>query len=784
MRLRSLALLALVAVLLAAPAVGAPPEAPILRIETGMNTAPIWSAEVDAAGRFLVTGSHDKTVRVWDLASGELLRVLRLPIGEGRIEAVAITPDGNLVAVGWLDTGWYGEANIYLFERSTGRLVRGITDLPNVRHLAFSPDSRELVATLIGAYGLRIFRTADGVEVLRGIEPRSNNEWADFDAAGRLVISSWDGKLRLYGSGLSSSLPYGSGLSSSLLDLFTASGEHKLDPKPARAYPRGLLDGFRIDRRGERIRFAFEPEGKRQAAFSLRDRRLVIDPVVSDRFEDELTAPRTAEPGLEITGAWAVNLTADGRLALAAFGDGTIRWFRASDGVELLAFFPHSGGKRWLLWTPSGYYDAPANGEDLTGGHVDRWPSPFAAFSDAVFRDIYRRPDVIDLVLETLDESEALRRADASRGASAADPSPGLVLPPVVTILDPADGSNVSTPTVKLRVNVRSPSGARVDRLLVSIDGRAVTTRDAVWAPSTPNTDARDFYEEREIPIPQRDCTIEVTAEAAGRRGEPARRQLHWVAPAPRHERRAWVLAVGVSKYEHPEYNLGLAAKDATGLAAAWKALEGHGFAKVETRVLTDAAATREAILDGFDWLSAVPAADDDDLMILFLAGHGVNEANQYYFLPYDADPVRRNRTFLSESQLYGVLRALPRRVVLFLDTCRAGSFATGQSDSELKARVDPTGFVNSMASNARVLVFSATASRQLSQESPDWGHGAFTKALIDALTAANREQRKLTTTDLERYLYDTVSAMTGQAQTPTVAKAGLPDIVLVPGSR
>ena len=77
-----------------------------------------------------------------------------------------------------------------------------------------------------------------------------------------------------------------------------------------------------------------------------------------------------------------------------------------------------------------------------------------------------------------------------------------------------------------------------------------------------------------------------------------------------------------------------------------------------------------------------------------------------------------------------------------------------------------------------------ATASRQLSQESPDWGHGAFTKALVDALTAANQEQRRLTSTDLERYLYDTVSDMTGQAQTPTVAKAGLPDFVLVPGSR
>src|SRR5262249_20454983 len=30
--------------------------------------------------------------------------------------------------------------------------------------------------------------------------------------------------------------------------------------------------------------------------------------------------------------AWHVNVTADGRLIVAAFGDGTIRWSRASDG--------------------------------------------------------------------------------------------------------------------------------------------------------------------------------------------------------------------------------------------------------------------------------------------------------------------------------------------------------------------------------------------------------------------------------------------------------------------
>ncbi len=44
-------------------------------------------------------------------------------------------------------------------------------------------------------------------------------------------------------------------------------------------------------------------------------------------------------PGRFLDSAWHVNITADGRLIVAAFGDGTIRWSRVSDGQEVLALF-------------------------------------------------------------------------------------------------------------------------------------------------------------------------------------------------------------------------------------------------------------------------------------------------------------------------------------------------------------------------------------------------------------------------------------------------------------
>src|SRR5688572_18123942 len=73
------------------------------RLEAGMHTALITHIAVDATDRFVVTASDDKSARVWDLATGTLLTILRPPIGdddEGRLYAVALSPDGATIAVG------------------------------------------------------------------------------------------------------------------------------------------------------------------------------------------------------------------------------------------------------------------------------------------------------------------------------------------------------------------------------------------------------------------------------------------------------------------------------------------------------------------------------------------------------------------------------------------------------------------------------------------------------------------------------------------------------------
>ena len=204
-----LSLVLVLALLASSPASAPAGEAalygqPVLILDPDKHTAMITGTDVSATGAYAVTGSYDKTVRIWAAAQkGELLRTIRLPQGPGhvgKVYASAISPDGALIAAGGYIGGGSQPEQVYLFQRDTGHLVRRLEGLPSsVTHLVFSPNSQYLAVMLSGRGGLRVYdRKADWREVARDAPYGDSSYGAAFAQDGRLATTGRDGTLRLY----------------------------------------------------------------------------------------------------------------------------------------------------------------------------------------------------------------------------------------------------------------------------------------------------------------------------------------------------------------------------------------------------------------------------------------------------------------------------------------------------------------------------------------------------------------------------------------------------------
>ncbi len=598
--------------------------------------------------------------------------------------------------------------------------------------------------------------------------------------------------------------------------------EGQLLKSPEIANFRNNEEGFQISRHGDRVRFSYQNFGKAPAVFNLASRTILPGDDAAD-LQSPVTASDlkisdwkgTYNPKLNGTllklyqyemsrslaiappgtwfalgtewrlrtfnrdgterwqvptpsTVWAVNITGDGSCVVAALGDGTIRWYQATNGRELLAFYPHPDRKRWVLWTPGGYYDAAPGAEDLIGWHVNHGKDQAADFFAAGrFRNVYYRPDVIALVLDALDEKEALRLADEATGRKKQQTTVARILPPIVQILTPAEGAGIKNSTLTVRYQVRTPSGEPVTGVKALVDGRPVAARRGLALKPKEGE-----VQELAIDVLAADCEITIIAENRYAASDPATVRVKWTGIKNREEfvikPRLYVLAIGISNYQNAALKLGLAAKDARDFAAAMQKQQGGIYREVAVKVLTDGAATKDDILDGLDWLRKETTAKD--MAMLFLAGHGVNDqTGMYYFLPVNANTDKLMRTGLVFSDIKNTMNSLAGKTLFFVDTCHAGNvMGTRRGASDI------TAVVNELASAENgAVVFASSTGNQYALEDQTWGNGAFTKALVEGLggKADYTGKGKITVNMLDLYLSERVKELTKGRQTPTTTK-------------
>lgn len=474
-------------------------------------------------------------------------------------------------------------------------------------------------------------------------------------------------------------------------------------------------------------------------------------------------------------------------LLVTGSADQTLRlWNLKTHELIVSMFF---AGSQWIVWMPQGYYYSSDEGDKLIGWQVNQGRDHEGRFIRAGQLKKY------------LWSPEMVRRAIILRSAKQAvkETRPGVDnelqkllqrKPPEFAIRVADDQSKVRDGYVAVEISGAKEAGTDVAGFSILSNSRNVgdITARSVDGNSTIV----------EIPVENGENTIRITG--TNEFGYLTERSV--TALARKTEKavakgKLYVAVIGVDKYPFltdacsgRACDLRYPVDDATEFLKVISQKSAPLFSSMETLVLVN----REALDESPDKAKtyAVASADtvmepdsdtiDDqladfldrpgehDTTIIFVAGHGINIDEDYYFIPTDGrkqDAERWKRSSLvdwSDIQK-SVERAKGMRFML-LDTCHAANAFNPRLEKD--------------AQDARIVVFSATAANNTATELPELGHGVFTYSILEGLRGkARTSDGGVTLFGLADYISREVVRLTSSKQKPFYYVGGVENIVL-----
>jgi eukaryotic-like serine/threonine-protein kinase len=147
----------------------------------------VWSVAYSPDGKRIASGSSDKTVKVWDAASGQ--EVLTLKGHTNEVRSVAFSPDGKRIASSGNDT------TVRVWDAASGQATLTLTGHTSVVGcVAFSPDGKRIVS---GSWDkmLRIWDATTGRELLTFSGNIGAVAGVAFSPDGKRIIGGGDERL-------------------------------------------------------------------------------------------------------------------------------------------------------------------------------------------------------------------------------------------------------------------------------------------------------------------------------------------------------------------------------------------------------------------------------------------------------------------------------------------------------------------------------------------------------------------------------------------------------------
>lgn len=396
--------------------------------------------------------------------------------------------------------------------------------------------------------------------------------------------------------------------------------------------------------------------------------------------------------------------------------------------------------------------------DTFIGWHINRGPDKDADFVTArQLRGRFYRPDIVNAAVRYRNVEQALAEA-GEKMFQITD----LVrtLPPSFSIPNPADHAQVSGNSVELMLEFQANPEPLVgvnahvngQKVPVELDSKALS--------------GRKFP----IRIPLESGPNDIRVVALNKIGESIEQIVHVDRIGPialSFESTLYLVAIGVNKFEHTDaefYDLGLAVADATAIHAILQAQSGKPYSQVKAILLSDDAMhpTKKNIEKA---LSTLKQARPQDTVVVFFAGHGISQGAEYYFQTRDkrwVDGKPDPNTVIGWSFLQQTLMNTSGRRILLVDAYRFGNAFNQRMAKD--------------ATDENIALLSATDSESDAAEKPEWGHGAFTYAMLSGLEgkADSYPDKLINIKELDSYVSSTVKELTESRQITATAVSKL----------
>lgn len=422
------------------------------------------------------------------------------------------------------------------------------------------------------------------------------------------------------------------------------------------------------------------------------------------------------------------------------------RWSRRGEPIAEFQSFPAwqplaqllvDREREWAMWTPAGLYDASVNGHRRFGWQINRGLQQLPDFYRAdQLRQRLEKPEVLRRLLSRGSLASALLAAD---GNLAPDGEFAITQPiretPKIQWVGPDPTEEAVGDKVEIEATITLPIGSPQPLIKVFADGIAASRETLVDSVST-DEKRTERYRWTVPLISSRQNQIEILAATGSGGWDRLTRTInHRVdAAAPRRKPRLHMIAVGVSDYGDPQIQkLDFAARGASELFSLVSRASASLYRFQGTRLLDRDAIRPMWSIQAEDTANALARdTTPDDLIVLYLCGHGIRDprTGKWYFVTADARHSDLMNDRYGDCLAFEDLSAfshLPCRKLAILDSCHSGAVQPNMHTDDLKEALR-------YLQEDRILTVTASEGHQEAAEDRQRRLGRFTSRLIEGL--------------------------------------------------